>query len=114
MSHLMATYALLAETEGAPERARRFVRLTQYLAEVGTKELELPEIPIVDLHQLLQAMLVDLRFLRNVLSRNLTVTVSRSPSRAESEAIAWAAARDIEELIKELEQASSWSGAANT
>ncbi len=53
MSRLMATYALLADSENAPDGARHFIRLTQYLAEVGSQELGLPKTPVVGLSVLL-------------------------------------------------------------
>ncbi len=109
MSRLMATYALLADSDNAPERARQFIRLTQYLADMGSKELELPTAPVAQLDDLLVAMLADLRFLADTLSQNLTVTVGRNHTRAEFEDLAWETAQGLDALVKGLEQQMTWS-----
>jgi hypothetical protein len=109
MSRLMATYALLADSDNAPEVARHFIRLTQYLAEVGSEELELPKTPVVGMSVLFGAMLSDLRFLADTLAQNLGVTVATSHSQAEFEAVAWETAQGLDDLIQGLEQAMTWN-----
>lgn len=110
MSRLMATYALLADSGNAPDGARHFIRLTQYLAEVGSQELGLPKTPVVGMRVLLGAMLSDLRFLADTLAQNLGVTVATSHGQGEFEAVAWETAQGLDALIKGLEQAMRWDG----